>query len=276
MYRMLILLMLATHLAGCATPTSAPRSRIDGIDLQVTEVPQGLRLSPVEVNPEVRTGSSQTIHLEEWPWIHTTVYAYEVGVTTDLGTALDGLIATTRESMEQAQTMGVYSNLEWGAIETFAAPTHPVTANGTRLRAHYRVQGNGYDTLAYLFYRPPFALKFRVSMPDHAHASSIQATDTAVRDLLPKLRVTYGKRCNGNSINVSLPEDMDSLPAGQRQQILIVQMAGAFLEHALQGCTDLEIALAMTARTCDTFQQLCRQPPWASAEPAQAAPTPTP
>ena len=178
--------------------------------------------------------------MEEAPWVTFDLFAYRVGVTDDLEGGLRSLLDQYRADMDAAVEQSTYAGWEELGRHSFEAEGHPLVRTGVRLKLQVRRDDSVGGSLTYLFYKPPFALKVRASYPARDDEATEPALDAAVRRLIPAVEAIAERDCQGQSVELSLPEDSDEMSDGQREQVRLQAFSEAALHHALRGCADLE------------------------------------
>lgn len=255
-------------LAGCAGPQPKP---LRAVEIEVAGPLTHLQEGARHYFENAQSGTQINFRIPEWPWVKFDVFAYRVGVGDDLKQALDRLQLDFKRDLQYAAEQGLMTLEEMESEGAFSVPTHELTATGWRGRFHLKREGETKGSLAYLFYRPPFAIKVRASFTAYADQRTDKAVDEAVRELLPAMQVTAAQSCRGKSMEVLIPSDLDEQPEAIQKRTFIVAMAKAVLRSALDGCTDLELALRTTSAACEEFQALCDSPPWTSQPDAKGS-----
>lgn len=275
MFRFLALATLMVLLAACgASPTrrgDAPSTSEAAEALLVPvaiefEAPDGWQVLEKHHYESAALGTVLRLRVEEWAWVKLDLFAYEVGVVSDLDKGLAQIVDNHRAEMDYAVEQGVYQSWTAGSQSEFAVEAHPVLATGARLPLRIQKADEEQGSTSYLFYRPPFALKVRASFPGYVDARTEEAIDAAVRQLIPAVKVTAPQACEGKAIELSPPADFDELDEDKRREVSVVMFASAALRHALHGCIDMGGALGMTSLACNQFEALCGVPPWSVRE----------
>ncbi|MCP5476917.1 MAG: hypothetical protein H7A19_18970 [Rhodanobacteraceae bacterium] len=233
--------LAALFLAACAT---TPGGRDARLVAELAEDPAyGRQLLDNDPNPQV--GATFLLTSPEFPEMRVNLFAYLVGIGDEeeaLASIDEGLVA----SLKYAQTQGVYRELE----DLDLAPSAVSVSIGSRQRKglrriHRATLENGAQTLSisYVFYRPPFAIKYRASFSALGNESYDREVDRLVRASLGKLSVRSPSLC------AQAPEDHE-IRIGrevleENGELTVVRALGEMrVRRAQWGCEDLEAVLS--------------------------------
>lgn len=257
---------LAVALAGCAGVAEKPSEvpPLPAVDVEYTP-PEGWQVLAREHYEHAAEGMRMRLRLDEWPWVRMDLFAYQVGVSGDVAEGLEGAVQQFSAEMDYVVEQGAYQGWTLERRTTISVAGPELLANGTKLTMRVDKAGEQEGSLTYLYYRPPFALKVRASYPGHVDERTEAALDVAVSELIPALKVTAPRACDGRKIEVRLPPADPEMKAEDAVRYLLVPLARAQLRHALMGCADLVEALEVAAKACAEFDVLCDRPPWSIA-----------
>ncbi|MGE4069803.1 MAG: hypothetical protein AB7E72_01345 [Lysobacterales bacterium] len=239
--RRLPVLAALLFLAACAT---TPGGRDARLVAELAEDPAyGVRL--VDNDPNPRIGATFLLTSPDFPEMKVNLFAYLVGIG-DEEEALVSIDEGLVNSLQYAQEQGVYQKLE----DLELAPSEVRVSVGSRQRKglrrlHLATLANGAQTrsISLVFYRPPFAIKYRASFSVLGNESYDREIERIVRASLGKLSVRSPSLC------AQAPED-NEIRVGREVleeggELTVVRALGEMrVRHAQWGCEDLEVVLS--------------------------------